>query len=339
MTTVRSATGQDWPVLESLLQANGLPVAGAKKHLDAYLVAVRDDELVAAAGLEVHGDAGLLRSVAVAPGRQRQGLGRLIVDAMLAEARSRGLARLYLLTTTAADYFERRGFVRRPRGAEPEALSGSEEFRGACPASAQLMSLELEAPANGSTIRIALPSDARAIADIYAPVVRDTTISFELDAPSEQEMEARITATLKTHPWLVSIDAHGSINGYAYAGRHRDRAAYQWSVDVTAYVRADARRQGVGRRLYARLFEDLVRLGYFQAFAGIALPNDASVGLHESSGFEPIGVYRRVGFKQGAWRDVGWWQKELQPVGSDPPAPAAFRGGQGLSANAACGTG
>ncbi len=177
-----------------------------------------------------------------------------------------------------------------------------------------------------SFIRVAAPTDALAIADIYTPIVRDTAISFELEPPSAQEVGARISATLRTLPWLVSLDELGSVSGYVYASKHRERPAYQWSVDVTAYVRADCRRQGVGQQLYGRLFEELVRLGYFQAFAGIALPNEGSIGLHESLGFEPIGVYRRVGFKHGAWRDVGWWQKELQLSRSQPPAPAAFAG-------------
>ncbi len=175
------------------------------------------------------------------------------------------------------------------------------------------------------TIRIAEPSDAEAVAAIYAPVVRDTAISFELEPPSAEEMRSRIAATLKALPWLVSLDGHGAVNGYVYASKHRERAAYQWSVDVTAYVREDARGQGVGKRLYAQLFGELVRLGYFQAFAGIALPNEASVALHESLGFEPLGIYRKVGFKHGAWRDVGWWQKQLQVPAVEPSVPQAPR--------------
>ena len=175
------------------------------------------------------------------------------------------------------------------------------------------------------TIRIAAPSDAEAVAAIYAPIVRDTTISFELEPPSVDEMRDRIASTLQKLPWLVSLDEHGLVDGYVYAGKHRERAAYQWSVDVTAYVREDARGQGVGKRLYGRLFDELVRLGYFQAFAGIALPNEASVALHESLGFAPLGVYRQVGFKHGAWRDVGWWQKQLQVPTVEPRAPQAPR--------------
>ena len=164
------------------------------------------------------------------------------------------------------------------------------------------------------TIRDTTPDDAPAIVAIYAPIVRDTAISFELEPPTEAEMRTRIVSTTAVLPWLVCLDDDGLVAGYAYASRHRERAAYQWAVDTTAYVRQDRRGRGIAKALYLALFDRLVGLGYFQAFAGIALPNDASVALHESVGFEPLGVYRRVGFKLGAWRDVGWWQKELQPT-------------------------
>jgi L-amino acid N-acyltransferase YncA len=172
-------------------------------------------------------------------------------------------------------------------------------------------------------IRVATLADSQAITAIYAPMVANTSISFELAPPSESEMRERIAKTLASLPWLVGEDAHGQINGYAYASRHRERPAYQWSVDVTAYVREDSQRSGVGRRLYQALLTELTALGYCQAFAGIALPNAASIALHESMGFEPIGVYRRVGFKLGAWHDVGWWQKQLR-VAAEPVAPKPF---------------
>jgi len=178
------------------------------------------------------------------------------------------------------------------------------------------------------TIRVATPDDAQAVAAIYAPVVRDTAISFELEAPTADEMRARIVSTLRTLPWLVCVDAQGTVNGYVYAGKHRERTAYQWSVDTTAYVREDCRGQGIGKALYQALFEALAELGYCQTFAGIALPNDASVALHESVGFKAVGVYRKVGFKLAAWRDVGWWQRELKSP--DTPGPLKlFDGDEG----------
>jgi len=172
-------------------------------------------------------------------------------------------------------------------------------------------------------IRVAQPSDGEAIAAIYAPIVRDTAISFEVDPPTPQEMAQRIAATLATHPWLVA-EQDGQVIGYAYAAKHRDRAAYRWSVDVTVYIGAQARRGGVGRALYQKLIAVLRRQGFHAAFAGIALPNDASVGLHEAVGFTPIGTYKHVGFKLGQWRDTGWWRLSLSDPSGAPAEPIAF---------------
>jgi L-amino acid N-acyltransferase YncA len=176
------------------------------------------------------------------------------------------------------------------------------------------------------SIRVATPDDAAEVQAIYAPVVQDTTISFEYEPPSVDEMRERISKTLSLLPWLVSLDSEGRINGYAYASKHRERAAYQWAVDTSVYVRADSRGQRVGHRLYEQLFKTVTELGYFQAFAGIALPNSASIALHERMGFRPIGVYRRVGFKKGAWWDVGWWQRELRAQDSPTEIIAFDRG-------------
>jgi L-amino acid N-acyltransferase YncA len=173
------------------------------------------------------------------------------------------------------------------------------------------------------SIRTALAGDADGIAAIYAPIVRDTAISFELNPPDGAEMRSRILECLKRLPWLVSIDETGKVNGYAYASRHRERHAYRWSVDATVYVRHDSRSRGVAGRLYGALFDELVKLGYFQVFAGITLPNQASTALHQSVGFELVGVYRNVGFKHGIWHDVSWWQKPLQPP-MIPREPSAF---------------
>ncbi len=173
------------------------------------------------------------------------------------------------------------------------------------------------------TIRIARPADAAAITAIYAPIVRDTAISFETEPPAVPEMAARVTATLEDYPWLVATSG-GDFAGYAYAGRHRARAAYRWSVDVTVYVAEAARRSGVGTALYRELMAILRRQGFRAAFAGIALPNPASVALHEAVGFEPVGIYRDVGFKLGRWRDVGWWRLALDDGPGPPAEPVPF---------------
>lgn len=173
------------------------------------------------------------------------------------------------------------------------------------------------------TLRIAADEDAEGIAAIYAPIVRDTAISFELDPPDAAEMRRRIRATLASHPWLVCAE-NGAVRGYAYASRHRERAAYRWSADVTVYVHEQARGRGVGGALYAALVPMLVRQGFRRAYAGITLPNEASVALHEAAGFTPLAVYARVGWKLGAWHDVGWWERRLAPETPLPGEPEPF---------------
>ena len=175
-------------------------------------------------------------------------------------------------------------------------------------------------------IRFARIEDAQAMLDIYAPVVRDTIISFETEPPTLEEMRERVKKTLATHPWLV-YEHNARIAGYAYASRHRDRRAYQWSTDVSCYVHPQFRGQGIGARLYRALLAILGRQGFQCAYAGIALPNDASVALHESVGFKRIATYHEVGYKLGAWRDTGWWECRL---GDAPPDPAPPLSPQGL---------
>jgi L-amino acid N-acyltransferase YncA len=169
-------------------------------------------------------------------------------------------------------------------------------------------------------IRFADSSHAAAVAGIYRPVVESTAISFETVAPDGDEMARRIVETTRDHPWLV-CEIGGRVAGYAYATKHRVRSAYRWSVDTSVYVDAACRQGGVGRGLYMSLFAILAAQGYFNAYAGIALPNAASVGLHEAVGFKKVGVYQRVGFKFGEWRDVGWWQLELRAHEASPAEP------------------
>lgn len=164
--------------------------------------------------------------------------------------------------------------------------------------------------------------DAAACAAIYAPYVRDGAVSFEQDAPDASEMARRIAQVSATHPWLVA-EVEGAVAGFAYASPHRARAAYRWAVDVAVYVDAAHQRRSVGRQLYEELFALLRRQRFQIACAGITLPNDASVGLHEALGFKPVGVYRGIGYKAGAWRDVGWWQLRLVPAAGEPAEPTS----------------
>lgn len=166
-------------------------------------------------------------------------------------------------------------------------------------------------------IRQATRDDAAAIAAVYAPYVTGSTISFEETPPGEAEMAARMA---NGYPWLVAA-AEGEVAGYAYASAHSSRAAYRWSADVSVYIDATRQRAGLGRALYRELFERLRALGHVNAYAGIALPNEASVGLHEALGFTPVGVYEGVGFKHGRWIDVGWWQFRLTPAHAPRPTP------------------
>jgi phosphinothricin acetyltransferase len=170
------------------------------------------------------------------------------------------------------------------------------------------------------TVRLAGPEDAAAVAAIYAPAVTGRATSFEYQPPDGAEMSRRMAQVRPSHPWLVA-ERGGEVVGYAYAGRHKDRDAYAWSVDVSVYVRADAHRAGVGRGLYTALFAILALQGFRTAFAGATLPNPGSVGLHTAMGFQPVGVYEGVGYKLGRWHDVAWFTRPLLPREPDPPAP------------------
>jgi L-amino acid N-acyltransferase YncA len=176
------------------------------------------------------------------------------------------------------------------------------------------------------SLRPAEERDAESIAPIYAPIVRDTFISFETEPPSASVMAERIATTQQRYPWLVATmgdegtgdaAAGGAVVGYAYGGALRPRAAY--------HVAGTARGKGIGRRLDGSLIAMLRAQDFHGAFAGIALPNDASVGLHEALGFQPLGVYREVGFKFGAWRDVGWWRLALAEGDASPSEPVTFQ--------------
>lgn len=173
-------------------------------------------------------------------------------------------------------------------------------------------------------IRLATDADTAAIGRIYSPNVTESAVSFETTVPTEVAMRERIRRTMETLPWLVCASGC-ELLGYACASHHRVRPAYMWSTESSVYVDPGCRRRGVARGLYASLFATLTRQGYRNVYAGITLPNPASVRLHEAFGFEPVGVYRSAGYKLGAWHDVGWWQLRLNDVSGPPAPPVAVR--------------
>ena len=166
------------------------------------------------------------------------------------------------------------------------------------------------------TIRPAAEQDAAAVAAIYAPYVEQTAISFEEIPPTPDEMAARIAKSRSRWQWLVA-EQDGGVIGYAYGSQHRERAAYRWSVEVSAYVDRHHHRQGIGRALYEVLLPELAEKGFCTAFAGMTLPNESSVRLHAAMGFSPIGTFRSIGWKFGRWHDVAWCQRTLR---EHPPA-------------------
>lgn len=172
----------------------------------------------------------------------------------------------------------------------------------------------------GWTIRNAVERDAPACAAIYAPYVTDTAITFESEPPTPAQLAGRIATAARRHAWLV-LEVDGQVVGYAYGGPYKARAAYRWSCEVSVYLEGGRRRTGGGRALYDALLDRLAERGYRTAVAGMTLPNDASVGLHRALGFEPVGTYRRIGWKLGRWHDVAWVQRAIAPADDSPAEP------------------
>jgi L-amino acid N-acyltransferase YncA len=202
--------------------------------------------------------------------------------------------------------------VLRPRG-------------GGCFAGVWRMRLAYDNPVRHEwpMLRLALPADGARIAEIYAPAVTKRTASFELVPPDGMEMARRISAVTARTPWLV-LEENGRVLGYAYASPHRDRPAYQWSVEVSAYIDAAAHRAGHAKTLYTALLDILTAQGFANAYAAITLPNPASVGFHQAMGFEEIGIYRGIGYKFGSWHDVIWLYRPLAPKLPDMSPPRAL---------------
>lgn len=174
------------------------------------------------------------------------------------------------------------------------------------------------------SIRLISENDAPEVLGIYAPFINNTIISFEYEAPSVDEFLQRIQNIILEYPWLVCL--HGTkIIGYAYASQHKQRKAYQWSCESTVYIAPEFHNKGIARILYNTLFSILKIQGYFNVYAGVSLPNQKSVGFHQSFGFKKIGIYKKTGYKFGAWHDVAWFYFHLKKHIDNPPEPKTIQ--------------
>jgi L-amino acid N-acyltransferase YncA len=172
-------------------------------------------------------------------------------------------------------------------------------------------------------IRLATEDDAAGILSIYAPYIKNTSFTFEIEVPAENDFKERIKKYLLKYPWLV-CETDGQIAGYAYASQYRERTAYQWSAECSVYLHDDFQRQGIAQALYSALFAILKRQGFMNIYAVINLPNDKSVALHERMRFTYFATYEKVGYKLGEWKNVGWWRLQLNEFINEPPAPIYF---------------
>ena len=172
-------------------------------------------------------------------------------------------------------------------------------------------------------IRQATPDDAKQCLNIYQYYAENTAFSFEESAPTVQQMAQRINAITQVYPWLV-YDDNQIINGYAYASQFRPRPAYCWTAEVTIYLSDASKGSGIAGLLYQQLFAGLIEQGFYNAIAVITEPNPESEIFHQKMGFEKIGTFKSIGYKSGQWNDIGWWQKQLQPVKANPGKPSAF---------------
>lgn len=174
-----------------------------------------------------------------------------------------------------------------------------------------------------TSIRLATPADSKGILDIYAPYIKNTSLTFETEVPSITEFEERIGTYLESWPWLV-CEIDNRIVGYAYGSKYRERSGYQWCVECSVYIHDDFHQIGIAGALYSALFELLKEQGYYNVYAVINLPNEKSVAFHEKMGFEYFATYKKVGYKLGKWKNVGWWQLVLNEYKDEPAAPIKF---------------
>lgn len=172
-------------------------------------------------------------------------------------------------------------------------------------------------------VRTVTAADAEGLLSIYGPHVLNDAITFETQIPSVEDFGARITKCLQKFPWLV-CETKAETAGYVYASLHRERDAYQWTCECSVYVHDDHKGKGIGANLYRALFQILKIQGLVNLYAGITLPNEASVRLHEKCGFEAFARYENIGYKLGKWHSVGWWRLQLNNHEPKPLPPTPF---------------
>jgi L-amino acid N-acyltransferase YncA len=294
--SIRGADAGDWERIAGLLTTAGLPLAGAREHLDRFLLAERDGTLIGCAAVERYGTAGLLRSVAVTPAERSHGTGAALVSRCIATARLDGLDTLVLLTTTAPEYFPRFGFRTVDRSTVPEAIRASEEFRGACPASATVMLATLSLQ-----VRPAHRGDASAIAEIYNAGIRTRVATFETRERTTADVESWFES--ERFPILVA-EVDGSVAGWIAASGYRPRECYSGIAEFSVYVAPPAQGQRVGDTLMREFLVSLEGAGFWKVLSRIFPENGSSRALCRRHGFREVGIYERHAMLEGIWRDV-----------------------------------
>ena len=305
---LRRAAPNDWPLVADLLGALSLPLDGARDHLGEFVVAERGSAVVGCAAVERYADAGLLRSVAVAPAEQGRGTGRALVEWCLRDAGASGIRTVVLLTTTADRYFTRYGFEIVARDAVPDAVRASAEFQGACPASATVMRLALPSRNEPPVpVRPAEPRDAGAIAEIYNAGIRARTATFETRERTPDEVRARIAdaaaATGVRFPMLVA-ERDGRVVGWVGASSYRDRACYAGIAEFSVYVDPAEQGRRTGDALMRSFLPALEEAGFWKVLSRVFPENAASRALCRRHGFREVGVYEKHAQLDGMWRDV-----------------------------------
>ena len=306
---LRPAQPADWPAIESLLTGCGLPLQGAREHLQHFVVAGGPSAVTGCGCLEPYGDAVLLRSVAVAADARGRGTGSAITRRLIGQARERGAHSVLLRTTDAVDYYALLGFRVVPVDRVPSQVLASAEFQGACPASSTTMLFDLRA---GVTIRPAAETDMAAVLDIYNREVRHSTATYQyaertLDEQVEQWRQKRRDG----HGFFVAESAAGEVVGYASYGLFRPREGWRFACEHSVYLHGDWRGRGIARLLMPPVMAHARKRGFHTMVGVVDAANTASVRMHEAMGFGVAGVLREGGYKFDRWLDVAFVQAML----------------------------